>query len=171
MDNSTLLNAVITIMLGAGFGAMAVYFSMRDKLKELQQASSSRRIGLLEQVAEHVGKVSHVFSKYASLATEIGPKEERMSTKQQRELEDLSSQLVDIYEQVSIAESKLLLLGEQRLEKALKLYTSKMAQFHKQIYPGRYSNADDAGQRRKDVTDMRDQFYNILSERYDQKSG
>ena len=169
MDNATFFDAIITILLGAAFGALAVFYSMKDKLKQMQQASGSRRIGLLEQVAEHVGKVAHVFSKYASLASEIGPREERMSAKQQRELEDLSQQLVAVYEQISIAESKLLLLGEQRLEKALKLYTSKMAQFHKQIHPGRYKNADDATQQRREVAEMRDQFYGILSERYDQK--
>ena len=171
MDNPTFISTIITIVLGACFGGLAVFFSMKEKLKQLQQTVNSRRISLLEQVAEHVGKVAHVFSKYASLVSEIGPKEERMSAKQQRELESLSNQLVEVYEQISIAESKLLLLGELRLEKALKLYTSKMAQFHKQIFPGRYSSTDEAGQRRKDVVEMREQFYAILSERYDQKQG
>ncbi|MEE8060059.1 MAG: hypothetical protein V3T17_19840 [Pseudomonadales bacterium] len=171
MNNTTFFDAVITIMLGAGFGGLAVFYSMKDKLKQLQQVNTSRRIGLLEQVAQHVGKVSHVFSKYASLASEIGPKAERMSAKQERELEELSNQLVEVYEEVSIAESKLLLLGEQRLEKALKLYTSKMALYHKQVYPGRYTDTEKVGLLRKDVTEMREQFYTILSERYDQKLG
>ena len=169
MESTAIFESLITLALGAIFGGLAVFYSLKDKLKQQQLALSSRRIGMLEQVAQHIGKVSHVFSKYASLVSEVGLKADRMSAGQDKELEALSNQLVDVYEEVSIAESKLLLLGEQRLEKALKLYTAKMAQYRKQIYPGRYSNANEAKQLRKDVSEMRQQFYDILSDRYDQK--
>jgi hypothetical protein len=169
MEYTALFESIITLSLGAVFGGLAVFYSMKDRLKELQQANSSRRISMLEEVAQHIGKVSHVFSKYSSVVAEIGPKSERMSPKQNRELLDLSSQLVDVYEEATIAESKLLLLGEQRLEKALKLYTGKMAQYRRQIYPGRYTNVDQANTLRKEIAEMREQFYSILSERYDQK--
>ena len=169
MDNSALVESLIIALLGAIFGALLTYYTMKDTLRSLQQAHTGRRIAMLEQVAQHIGKVSHVFRKYSSLVTEIGPGLERMSAKQERELNELSGQLVEVYEQATIAESKLLLLGEQRLEKALKLYTGKMAQYRKQIYPGRYSDADDANKLRAEVSDMREQFYIILSERYDQK--
>ena len=171
MDNTALIESIITLLLGAIFGALIVYYSMRDKLRVLQEAHTGRRIAMLEQVAQHIGKVSHVFRKYSSLVTEIGPKTERMSARQERELDDLSNQLVEVYEQATIAESKLLLLGEQRLEKALKLYTGKMAQYRKQIYPGRYNAAEEANKLRNEVSGMRDQFYVILSERYDHNTG
>lgn len=170
MEYTTILNSAIMLLLGTTFGGIAVFITLRDKLKQQRQALSSRRITLIEQVAQHVGKVSHVFGKYASLVSDIGPKAERMSPRQEQELNDLSNQLVEIYEEVSIAESKLLLLGEQRLEKALKLYTNKMAHFRKQIYPGRYSSPEEAAKARKDVSQMKEQFYDILSERYDQKT-
>lgn len=171
MNNAALINAIIILLLGATLGGVAVFYLMKEQLKQLQQASTSRRISLMEQVAQHAGKVSHVFSKYSSLVSEIGPRTERMSARQERELNELSTELVDVYEQAAIAEAKLLLLGEQRLEKALKLYTGKMAQYRRQIYPGRYQQVDQASKLRKEVAEMRDQFYNILSERYDQKLG
>ncbi|MCP3909007.1 MAG: hypothetical protein GY712_13435 [Oceanicoccus sp.] len=171
MDNFDIIGTSIIFILGSIFGAAAVFYTLKDKLQQQQQAMSIRRIGLLEQVAQHVGKVSHVFSKYASLVAEIGPKVERMSAKQERELESLSEELVAVYEEISIAESKLLLLGEQKLEKAMKLYTAKMAQFRKQVYPGRYNKVDDARQLKTEVSQMREQFYDVLSQRYDQKSG
>ena len=170
MDNFDIIGSSIIFILGAIFGAAAVFYSFKDKLQQQQQAMSMRRIGQLEQVAQHVGKVSHVFSKYASLVGEIGPKVERMSSKQERELESLSQELVSVYEEISIAESKLLLLGEQKLEKAMKLYTAKMAQYRKQVYPGRYNKVDDAKQLKAEVSKMREQFYDVLSQRYDQKS-
>ena len=163
MDNFDIIGTSIIFILGSIFGAAAVFYTLKDKLQQQQQAMSIRRIGLLEQVAQHVGKVSHVFSKYASLVAEIGPKVERMSAKQERELESLSEELVAVYEEISIAESKLLLLGEQKLEKAMKLYTAKMAQFRKQVYPGRYNKVDDARQLKTEVSQMREQFYDVLS--------
>ncbi len=169
MNTTALIDTLLSLLLGAGLGGAGVFFFMKDKVTQLRQATLSRRIGILEQVAQHVGKVSHVFSKYSSLVSEIGPNPDRMSVKQEKELEELSNQLVTVYEEVSIAESKLLLLGEQRLEKALKIYTSKMAQYRKQIYPGRYRKAEEAAQLRKEVSEMKEQFYTILSERYDQK--
>ncbi|MGK0500810.1 MAG: hypothetical protein ACJAYG_002464 [Oceanicoccus sp.] len=171
MESIDFISTLITFLIGLSFGALGVFYSMKDKLKQQQQAMTQRRISQLEQVAQHVGKVSHVFSKYASLVSEIGPKVERMSANQQRELDDLSNQLVDVYEEVAIAESKLLLLGEQRLEKALKLYTAKMAQYRKQVYPGRYTNSNDATTLRQELAQMKDQFYDVLSQRYDQKTG
>lgn len=169
MDNLNIISTAITFLLGLALGGWAMYTNVKDKLKEQQLALSGRRVGLLEQVAQHIGKVSHVFSKYSSLVNDIGPKGQRISAKQEKELEDLSNQLVNVYEEVSIAESKLLLLGEQKLNKALKLYTAKMAQYRKQIFPGRYTSAEEANQLKQEVTQMREQFYDILSQRYDQK--
>ncbi len=162
-----IFDTLIKISLGACFGALLVFYVMRDKIDKQCRSNTMRRILLLEEVAQHVGKVSHVFGKYTALVNEVGPNSERMSMKQEQELEQLSSQLVDVYEQVSMAEAKLLLLGEKRLEKALKLYTAKMAQFRRQYYPGRYSSAEQAGQLKQETSQMREQFYNVLSERYD----
>ena len=163
-----IFDTVITLILGALFGAAAMFYAIKDKLEQQKKSTSARRVSLLEEVAQHIGKVSHVFGKYTSLVAEVGPNAGRMSAKQERELEDLSNQLVEVYEEVSIAESKLLLLGEKKLEKALKLYTGKMALFRKQFYPGRYTSTDDLSTGKKDTTAMREQFYDILSERYDQ---
>lgn len=168
MNSDSVIDLLITLLLGATTGGAAVFLLIRNKLKSADPAGL-RRVALLEQVAQHIGRVAYVFGKYTSLVSEIGPRTGRMSARQERELDDISNQLVAVYEEAAIAESKLLLLGEQRLEKALKLYTAKMAQFRKQVYPGRYHNAEDAARLQREVVDMRDQFYNILSERYDQK--
>ena len=163
-----IIDTLIMLILGATFGGLTVYFSVKNKLGTIDEHKKQRRTSLLEEVAEHLGKVSHVFSKYSSLIIEIGPKADRMSIKQEKELEELSNQLVEVYEQVSMAETKLLLLGEKRLHKTLKLYTGKMAQYRKQFYPGRYKNAEQTTAFKKELATIRDQFYDTLSERYDQ---
>jgi uncharacterized protein with von Willebrand factor type A (vWA) domain len=170
MDSFDFFSTLLASLTGLIIGALAVFYRMKSQLAELQQAGTQRRIGLLEQVAQHIGKVSHVYGKYASLVNEIGPRSERMSAKQLQELEALSTELVAVYEEVAIAESKLLLLGELRLEKALKLYTGKMAQFRRQVYPGRYNSAEEANALKQQVSEMRVQFYDVLSQRYDQKT-
>ncbi len=162
------INNIVNLILGAAFGGLTVFFSLRHKLKQQQQNALRRRSSLLEEVAQHIGKVSHVFSKYSSLVNEVGPKAERISPKQQQELDALSEQLVEVYEEVSVAESKLLLLGEKRLQQALKLYTGKMAQYRKQYYPGRYLEQEQASHAKKELGNLRIQFYDILSERYDE---
>lgn len=167
MNNIEIIDTMAKLLLGSVLGGACVYWILRDKITQVQNAHNKRRVTLIEQVAQHVGKVSHVFSKYSSLINDIGPKAENVSSKQLQELEYLSNQLVDVYEEISIAESKLLLLGEKRLEKALKLYTAKMAQYRKQFYPGRYKQREEASEFKKDINQMREQFYDILSERYD----
>lgn len=171
MNLTNLTDLFIALAVGAIVGGSGMFLLFRDKLKSRDDSALRRRIDILEQVAQHVGKVNYVFGKYASLVNEIGPRAERMSTRQQQELEELSQDLVSVYEEISVAESKLLLLGELKLEKALKLYTAKMAQFRKQVYPGRYQNGNDVAGLKQEVADMREQFYHHLSERYDQKSG
>ncbi|MGK0440930.1 MAG: hypothetical protein ACJA0N_000725 [Pseudohongiellaceae bacterium] len=166
-----LIETIAMLLLGTIFGGLSVYFTFKEKLRLIQEHQSQRRTTLLEEVAEHLGKISHVYSKYASLIIEIGPKAERMSVKQQKELDELSAQLVEVFEQVSIAESKLLLLGEKRLQKSLKLYTGKMAQFRKQFYPGRFHNIDQTTAFKKELATVRNQFYDTLSERYDEAMG
>lgn len=170
MTSGSILDLFIALLIGIALGGGALFLLLRSRLKEVNHPAQLRRVSLLEQVSEHVGKVAYVFNKYAALVIEIGPRRERMSARQHQELEELSSQLVEVYEQAAIAESKLLLLGEQRLEKALKLYTAKMAQFRKQIYPGRYQNTEHATALGREVSEMRDQFYAILSERFDQSA-
>lgn len=166
-----LIETIAMLILGAVFGGLSVFFTVKEKLRTIQEHQSQRRTTLLEEVAEHLGKITHVYSKYASLINEIGPKADRMSHKQQKELEELSTELVSVFEQVSVAESKLLLLGEKRLQKALKLYTGKMAQFRKQFYPGRYQNSEQTIAFKKELGTIRDQFYDTLSERYDEAMG
>ena len=163
-----LIETIAMLLLGAIFGGLSVFFSVREKLRQVSEHKSQRRTTLLEEVAEDLGKITHVYNKYASLINEIGPKAERMSLQQQKELEALSEDLVKVFEQVSVAESKLLLLGEKRLQKSMKLYTGKMAQFRKQFYPGRYQNAEQPTVFKKELATARDQFYDTLSERYDQ---
>ena len=161
------LNTLIELIIGAAFGAIAVFFILREKIKQYEKNIKLRRSTILEEVAGHIGKVSHVFSKYSSVLNEVGPTTDNMSPKQQQDLDELSTQLVEVYEEVSIAEAKLLLLGEKTLQKALKLYSGKMAVFRKQFYPGRYTDPEAAVRMKKELSSLRSQFYDILSQRYD----
>lgn len=161
------LNTLIELVIGAVFGALAVFFILREKIKHYEKNIKLRRSTILEEVAAHIGKVSHVFSKYSSVLNEVGPTTDNMSPKQQQDLDELSTQLVEVYEEISIAEAKLLLLGEKTLQKALKLYSGKMAVFRKQFYPGRYTDPEAAVRMKKELSTLRSQFYDILSQRYD----
>lgn len=157
----------LTMLTSAAVGAAVCFWTLRREMLKREPLRTQRRSQLLEEVSQHLGRVTHVFSKYVALVGEVGGAPERMTARQQNELNQLSQRLVDVYEEVAIAESKLLLLGESHLETIMKMFTARMAQFHRQCFPGRACNADEAAQARKEIGALREKFYNALSERYD----
>ena len=85
-----------------------------------------------------------------------------------KELTRVSQNLVDEFKKLSDAESKLLMLGEKLLEKNLRLYGSKIANFRRQVYVGREDiSEEDILAMKRDINLLREQFYDFLSKKYD----
>lgn len=164
---TSVLDSFLGLIVGAVLGGLVIFLITNERLKKMQRQQQARRITMLESIAEHIGKAQHVISKYTAVIAEAGPKAERLTAKQQNELNSLSNELVEIYQEIAIAESKLLLLGEKHLEISLKVYSSKAAQFRKQYYPGRYTDSEQMNTARKELNQAREQFYDLLSQRYD----
>lgn len=163
-----ILAVVGLILLGAAVAAAGAFAWTRIKVNDNDVVGRSRRAELLEDVAGHVGKVSHVFARYAALVNDSFQFDGNVPIKLQTELDEVTRHLVLIFEEISAAESKLLLLGEKRLEKALRLYSAKLAYFRNNFPPGHAPGPDkDIGATKKDIAKLRAQFYDILSERYD----
>ena len=54
------------------------------------------------------------------------------------------------------------------MEKALRLYAAKIALFRKQVYVGRQDISDqEIAELKAGILNLREQFYDILSRRYD----
>jgi len=60
------------------------------------------------------------------------------------------------------------MLGEKTMEKTLRLYGAKIALFRKQVYVGRQDISEqEIAELKTSVMTLREQFYDLLSRRYD----
>ena len=79
-----------------------------------------------------------------------------------------NAELMEEFRKMAGAEDKLLMIGEKALEKTLKLYGAKIAQFRKQVYVGRQDISEqEIVQLKQEIGQLREQFYDILSHKYD----
>ncbi len=169
MENPDLWS-IIDTSIKVGLGALIAGFCLWINQRRLpaSQERSERRIDILEAVSRDVGNVNHTFAKYSSLAIESTRFGNRWPQARKDELTKVNSELVDEFRKMADAESKLLMLGEKALEKTLRLYGAKIAQFRKQVYVGRQDISEqDIVQIKQEILQLREQFYDILSHKYD----
>ncbi|MEX0584248.1 MAG: hypothetical protein WEB07_00685, partial [Natronospirillum sp.] len=86
------------------------------------------------------------------------------------ELRRTTDELVSVFKNLTEAEATLLLLGEKKLERALRIYGSKIVAIRRQIYADKaaFSGDDINGldQLRSEIADLRETFYDALSQRF-----
>lgn len=164
-----LTDTPIKIATGAAIAALTAWF-IQKRAAASQQASfrELRRIEILEDVSAQVGTVSHVFAKYSALIAESIQFADRWPSSRRQELDAVNAELVDEFKKMADAESKLLMLGEKGLERALRLYGAKIAVYRKQVYIGRQDiTPEQVIALKTAVTQVREQFYDMLSRKYD----
>lgn len=159
--------ALFWLLAGSAISAVSGVFWLRYKKRLDDSLQGNRRAEILEEVAAHVGKVNHVFARYAAIVSDASQVKGSLPPRLASEAEAVTQQLVEVFEEISRAESKLALLGEKRLEKALQLYSVRLAYFRKLFTPGVAAGDKDPAEVRKEIARLREQFYDILSERYD----
>lgn len=170
MDTSLIWQLVDTSMkVGVGVliaSLFAMLYFHRRQPKPMK--AEHRRLEILESIAADVGNVSHIFAKYSALVVESIRFGSRWPESRKQELDNISQALADEFKKLSDAESKLLMLGEKVLEKNLRLYGSKIANFRRQVYVGRTDiKEEDILALKKDINLLREQFYDFLSKKYD----
>lgn len=163
-----IIDTAAKVATGGAISALTTYWILRRHAGTEPSPLATRRLDILESVAEQVGRVNHVFLKYATLLGELLPSPERMTQAKREELETVSAEMVTAFEGMSTSEAKLLLLGERNLEMALKVYSGRIAQFRRQFVVGRPDIGEaDFSAAKRDVAAAREQFYDLLSQRYD----
>lgn len=172
MDSQTfiqLTDTSIKIGLGAVIAALIAWLMLwRSSHVQPSLPRENRRLHILEEVSSQVGVVTHVFAKYSSLVVESIQFGERWPEARRQELNALNSELVSEFRKLAEAEAKLLMLGEKNLERSLRLYGAKIAVFRKQVYVGRRDiTHEQIGSLKLGVTQVREQFYDMLSRKYD----
>jgi hypothetical protein len=162
-----LLDTSIKVGVGALIASLCAIILM-NKRQPRPMKAEQRRLDILESISSDVGHVSHIFAKYSSLVVESIRFGKSWPDNRKQELDSVSQKLVDEFKKLSEAESKLLMLGEKTLEKNLRLYGSKVAHFRRQVYVGR-TDIDEADilAMKRDINNLREQFYDFLSKKYD----
>lgn len=166
-DFWTLIDTSVKVALGAVIAGITLWLS-QHKLYARKSMPGNRRIEMLEAVSSDVGNVNHIFAKYSSLVIESTRFGSRWPQARKEELEKVNSDLVNEFRKIADSEARLLMLGEKALEKTLRLYGSKIAQFRKQVYVGRQDISEEEIMKLKqEILKLREQFYDILSHKYD----
>jgi hypothetical protein len=172
MDSQTFIQLTDTslkIGLGALIAALVAWLVLW-RTSQLQNNSprENRRLQILEEVSGQVGTVTHIFAKYSTLVIESIQFGERWPAGRRLELDAVNTELVNEFRKLADAEAKLLMLGEKNLERALRLYGAKIAVFRKQVYACRKDiTPDQINLLTQSVGQVREQFYDILSRKYD----
>ncbi|NIB42014.1 energy transducer TonB [Pseudomaricurvus alkylphenolicus] len=162
-----LIDTSLKVALGALIAGLCLWLNNR-RLNNTSHDRAGRRIDMLEAVSSDVGNVNHIFAKYSSLVIESTRFGNRWPQARKDELVRVNTELVAEFRKMAEAEAKLLMLGEKALEKTLRLYGAKIAQFRKQVYVGRQDISEqDIVKLKQEIFQLREQFYDILSRKYD----
>ncbi len=168
-----LLDTSIKISLGAMITGLSGYWlsGIRVKQNSKQQKMEHRR-DLMEGIAQQAEQVHHVFMKYFELIQEyMNATQNRYDWPQGRrsELYLVIDELVQCFNELTAAESKLLLLDEKPLYKALRKFRSKVIFFRRHYYIDKTDlNDKEAQDIKREVSKLREQFFDALSDRYSQ---
>lgn len=164
------LDSAFKILLGAGIAIICVWVMRKVQGNHAEPKIDPRkhRIGLLEEISAKVGHVNHSFARYSSLVIESTRFGKRWPAERRQELDRINMELVREFEKLSDAEAKLLMLGEKTMEKTLRLYAARIAVFRKQVYVGRQDISEqEIAELKSAIMQLREQFYELLSRRYD----
>ena len=168
-----LLDTSIKVALGALITGLSGYWlsGMRIKQSKKQQKFEHKR-DLMEGIAQQAEQVHHVFMKYFELIQEyMNATQNRYDWPEGRrsELYLVVDELVLSFNDLSAAESKLLLLNEKPLYKSLRKFRSKVIFFRRHFYIDKKDLSNKEAQDvKREVSKLREQFFDALSECYAQ---
>ncbi|HEY7885104.1 MAG TPA: energy transducer TonB [Cellvibrionaceae bacterium] len=174
MDTSILMQLFDTafkVGTGAAIAVLTGWFVLKrqNTVGGPRNLREQKRLSIYEDISAFVGQVTHIFSKYASLAAESAQLGEHWPAARRQELEQVNKVLVDTFEKMAAAEAKLLILGEKNLARSLKIYAGQIVAFRRQVYVGRKDiSQEQIGALRQGVLQAREGFYDMLSRKYDQ---
>ncbi|MCH8550828.1 MAG: hypothetical protein LAT62_02760 [Natronospirillum sp.] len=167
MDISILIGTFSAGILTCGLAALV---ALRFRGDGQGDPAEQTRRALLESVAQNVSEVHHVYQQFLALALEFSRQGNSWPAHRKQELRRTTDELVKVFRNLTEAEATLLLLGEKKLERALRIYGAKIVHLRRQIYAEKDSFTGDdihgIDQVRQDIAELRETFYDALSSRF-----
>lgn len=165
------LDTSVKIGLGAGISAIATYWHAKQRYKaESAKEYEKRHRTLLEQVAEQIEQLNHVYLKYWALVVEWvryrkngneWPKERRS------ELDATKAELFSTFSSITSAESKLLLVAENDAYLKLRELAEAIVRFRRTCYVDSDSLTEEEMDAKKvEIKKLREDLYDLLSSTY-----
>ncbi len=167
-----MIDTAVKILMGAMASSLFFvwYWQMVRKKGEHLTQAQQRRLSLLEKVAADVGRVHHHYQQFLVLALEFSRHGRHWPPSRRQELRRQADELVDIFAALTEAESTLLLLGEKKLERALRIYGARIVSLRRLVHADKNEfNAEELqmlDDLKKDISQLRDTFYESLSTRF-----
>lgn len=165
----TIIDTTFKVATGAAIAVFSAWWwSRQNSVLGPRSLREQKRLDVFEEISAFVGQVTHIFGKYASLASEAVEYGEHWPAARKLELEKVQEELVSTFQKMAAAEAKLAILGEKNLEKSLKIYAGQIVAYRRQVYAGRKDiTTEQATALRQGVLQARESFYDMLSRKYD----
>lgn len=133
-------------------------------------APEQTRRALIESVAQNVSEVHHVYQQFLTMGMDYARNGRDWPVGRLEEFRRVTDELVTAFRHLTDAEATLLLLGEKKLERALRIYGAKIVHLRRQIYTDRRQFGSDDLQTldhlRQDIAELRETFFDALSQRF-----
>lgn len=173
MDTDILLQIIDTsfkVAIGAAIAVFSGWMMLkRNTVIGPRNLREQKRLDIFEDISAFIGNVSHIFSQYAALTGESVEFGASWPAERKKTLEKINTDLLIAFQKISAAEAQLLMLGEKNLERSLKIYTAQIVSYHRQVYVGRKDiRKEQIIALKQRVLQAREQFYDMLSRKYDQ---
>ena len=166
-----LIDTSIKVGLGAFISWFTTYWLAGVRFRQNRKVDKvEHHRDLMEDVARNAEQVHHVFTKYFEMIQEyMNATRNGYDWPQSRrsELFLILDELVASFNDLTTAESKLLLLKEKRLYTSLRKFRSKVVFFRRHFYIDKKDlNEQEAHDIKREVGKLREQFFDALSEKY-----
>ncbi|MEJ1385835.1 MAG: hypothetical protein RPV21_15910 [Candidatus Sedimenticola sp. (ex Thyasira tokunagai)] len=165
------LDTAVKIGLGAGITAVVTYWHAKQKAKtESAKEYEKRHRTLLEQVANQIEVVNHVYLKNWALAVEfvrVRSQNEEWPQERWSKLDAVKEELFSAFSEFTSAESKLLLINETEAYKKTRELGDAIVKFARMNLKARtHLEEREMIEIRDNIRVIRDELYKTLSSSY-----
>jgi len=162
------------VKIATGFAASGLFFiwysHKRNSYDKRAMVDLDHRRQLLQQVGDKVGRVHHVYQQYLSLVVEYSRMGIHWPETRRKDLKIATEQLIDVFRELNSAEATLLLLGEKKLERALRVYGSRIVSLRRVVNSGKMEltgeDLNHIEENKREIQILRTAFYETLSNRF-----
>ena len=165
-----ILDTTIKIGLGALISGTAAFLIARlNQTKEIEKTRANRRRELVEEIAEKTEKFNSGTIRYWAILLERVANEEQsqpLPPLRQNEWNAADALLNNSFEEITNAESKLLLLGEEQSSTLLRNYVQDVSDFSTKAFSASSVSRSEVDEFKANFMEARKGFFETLSATY-----